>query len=163
MDGMIIRPATLADLPALTDIHNHYVRNTHITFDIEPFTVEQRKPWFEDHSDGKRYRIVVAEVGGVVLGSASSGRHRSKQAYETTVETSIACHPDALGQRLGTRLYSALIEHLATQDIHRMVAGVAQPNDALHVKLGFKRLGTFSQVGRKFGKYWDVLWYERLV
>src|SRR4051812_28894069 len=112
-DRIRIRPAALDDLPALVEIHNHYVVHTHITFDIEPFTVDQRRPWFEDHNDGKRCRIVVAEQEGIVVGSASSGRHRAKAAYDTTVETSIACHPDVKGRGIGTLLYKALFAELA--------------------------------------------------
>jgi phosphinothricin acetyltransferase len=163
-DGIVLRPATLDDLPALVEIHNHYVLNTHITFDVEPFTVASRRAWFDEHNDGKRYRIIVADADGVILGSASSGRHRPRAAYDTTVETSIACRPDVVGRGLGTRLYEALFAELAQHDIHRLVAGVAQPNDAsnaLHRKLGFRELGRYSDVGRKFGKYWDVLWFER--
>lgn len=164
IDHITLRPATLDDLPALTHIYNYFVVNTHITFDIDPVTVEQRRAWFDEHNDGKRYRIIVAEANGAILGSASSGRHRAKAAYDTTVETSIQCSPDAVSRGLGTRLYQALFAELATQDIHRLVAGVAQPNDAsnaLHRKFGFRKVGTYSQVGRKFGKYWDVLWFER--
>ncbi len=164
MDEIIFRPAAIEDLQALVEIHNHYVLNTHITFDVEPFTVASRRAWFDEHNDGKRYRILVAELDGVVLGSASSGRHRPRAAYDTTVEVSIACHPEAVGRGLGTRLYRALFAELAEQDIHRVVAGVAQPNEAsngLHQKLGFRELGTYSEVGRKFGKYWDVRWFER--
>jgi phosphinothricin acetyltransferase len=164
IDQITLRPATLDDLPALTGIYNYYVVNTHVTFDIDPVTVEERRLWFQEHTDGKRYRIIVAEARGVLLGCASSGRHRAKAAYDTTVETSIQCSPSAVGQGLGTRLYQTLFEELATQDIHRLVAGVAQPNNAsnaLHTKLGFRQIGTYSQVGRKFGKYWDVLWFER--
>lgn len=159
-----IRPATLADLPTLVEIHNHYVIHTHITFDVEPFTVDQRRSWFDEHNDGKRYRIVVAEADGLVIGSASSRRHRSKAAYDTTVETSIACRPAATARGIGTLLYQTLFAELAGEDIHRLVAGVAQPNEAsnaLHRKLGFRELGTFTAVGRKFGQYWDVLWFER--
>jgi len=65
---MIIRPASRADLPRLTEIHNYYVQNTHITFDVRPFTSEQRVPWFSQHSNGGRHRILVAEDGGQILG-----------------------------------------------------------------------------------------------
>lgn len=159
-----LRLATIDDLPGLVDIHNYYVRNTHTTFDVEPYTVEARRPWFDEHNDGKRYRIMIAEAGGVILGLACSGRFRTRAAYDTTVETSVYCRPQAVGRGLGTRLYQALFAELAGQDIHRAVAGVAQPNEAsnaLHRKLGFRELGTYSEVGRKFGKYWDVRWFER--
>ncbi len=164
VEAVILRPATLRDLPALTTIHNYYVANTHFTFDTKPFTTEERRPWFDSHNDGNRHRIIVADAQGILLGSASSARHRAKDAYDTTVEVSIECHRDAIGLGLGTRLYQALFAELAKQDIHRVVAGVAQPNEAstaLHRKFGFREIGTFSQVGRKFEKYWDVTWFER--
>jgi len=165
MRDVTIRSASLDDLPSLTEIHNYYVINTHITFDVQPFDPGQRRAWFKDHSDGRRYRLLVADAPERgILGYACTGRFRSKDAYDTTVEASVACRPDAIGQGLGGLLYSALFEAIADQDIHRIVAGIAQPNPAsnrLHQRFGFKIVGTFSQVGRKFDKYWDVLWMER--
>ncbi len=165
MPNVIVRPAVLADLPRLTEIHNHYVSNTHITFDVRPFRPEQRVAWFHDHSDGRRYRLLVADdAARGVAGYACTGRFRTKDAYDTTVEISIACAPDATSMGLGTLLYAALVEAIADQDIHRIVAGIAQPNpasNALHRRFGFRSIGTFSQAGRKFGKYWDVMWMER--
>jgi phosphinothricin acetyltransferase len=165
MANLTIRPAQVTDLPRLTEIHNHYVLHTHITFDVQPYTPEQRVTWFHEHSDGHRYRILVAEdMHAGVLGYACTGRFRPKEAYETTVEVSIACHPDAIGRGIGRQLYQSLFNSLANEDIHRLVAGIAQPNapsNALHERFGFKPIGTFSGVGRKFGKYWDVVWLER--
>lgn len=159
-----LRPASIEDLPSLTAIHNHYVINTHITFDVQPYTPEQRVPWFNEHSGGKRYRMLVACDSSGILGFACTGRFRSKDAYDTTVEASVACRPDAAGRGLGTLLYGALFDAIADQDIHRIVAGIAQPNpasNALHRRFGFKSIGVFTQVGRKFEKYWDVMWMER--
>lgn len=165
MADITIRPAVETDLPRLTEIHNHYVANTHITFDVRPYTPEQRLAWFHEHSDGRRYRVLVAESApDGVMGYACTGRFRPKEAYETTVEVSIACRPDATGKGIGRQLYTALFALLAREDIHRLVAGIAQPNpasNALHQRFGFQPIGTFSGVGRKFGKYWDVLWMER--
>lgn len=160
-----VRPASLDDLPALTAIRNHYIVHTHITFDTEPYDHANCVPWFEEHSDGKRYRTFVAsDAFGRVLGYAATGRFRPKPAYETTVEASIACLPEATGKGIGSLLYSALFESIANEDIHRIVAGIAQPNpasNALHQRFGFTPVGNFSEVGRKFGKYWDVTWFER--
>jgi phosphinothricin acetyltransferase len=165
MSAITIRPALLTDLPRLTEIHNHYVLNTHITFDIQPYTPEQRVTWFHEHSDGHRYRLLVAEDADAgVVGYACTGRFRPKEAYDTSVEVSIACSPDATGRGIGRQLYQTLFTLLAREDIHRILAGIAQPNaasNALHKRFGFKPIGTFSSVGRKFGKYWDVLWLER--
>jgi phosphinothricin acetyltransferase len=161
---MIIRPASVADLPRITEIHNYYVQNTHITFDVRPFTSEQRVSWFNQHSNGGRHRILVAEDGGQILGYTATGSFRSKEAYETTVEVSVACSPDSTRKGIGSQLYRQLFSLLEKEDVHRVVAGIAQPNaasNALHERFGFTKVGTFTEVGRKFGKYWDVLWMEK--
>lgn len=160
-----LRPASIDDLPAITEIRNYYIINTHITFDVEPYRPEQLVSWFREHSDGKRYRLLVASDPATgVLGYACTGHFRSKAAYDTTVEASVACRPDAVGRGLGAMLYTALFDVIADQDINRIVAGIAQPNpasNALHRRFGFRALGSFSEVGRKFDKYWDVMWMDR--
>src|SRR5215471_17239518 len=160
----MIRPALLTDLPRLTEIYNHYVVHTPVTFDLEPKTVESRVAWFEQFGLTGRYRLLVAEENGVVLGYAGTTCFRPKAAYDTTVETTIYCAPEAVGKGIGSRLYTALFEALRGEDLHRFVAGYTTPNAAtaaLHERHGFKPVGVFSEVGRKFGKYWDVCWMER--
>jgi phosphinothricin acetyltransferase len=163
---MIVRAATLADLPDITKIHNYYVENTHITFDVRPFSPEQRTTWFHDHGDGHRHQTLVAEENGTIVGYTASGAFRTKEAYETTVEVSVACIADQVGKGIGSLLYRELFGRLQKEDVHRVVAGIAQPNAAsntLHERFGFTRVGTFTEVGRKFGKYWDVLWMEKML
>src|SRR5690349_15010197 len=135
-----VRPATLDDLPRLTQIQNHYIENTHITFDIWTFTPEQRIGWFNEHSDGKRYRVLIAEDADLhLLGYVATGRFRPKPAYETTVEISVACSPNMVCKGVGTKLYTELFAVLSGEDVHRVVAGIAQPNpasNALHQRFG---------------------------
>jgi phosphinothricin acetyltransferase len=159
-----IRPAVRDDLPRLTEIYNYYVVHTPVTFDVEPYTVERRESWFAQFGASGRYRLLVAEENGIVLGYTGSTRFRPKAAYETTVETTIYCDPNATGKGIGTRLYAALFDAVRGEDIHRFVAGYALPNPAtaaIHERFGFKVVGVFSENGRKFGKYWDVCWVER--
>jgi phosphinothricin acetyltransferase len=163
---MLIRPATHSDLPAITSLINHYIVHTHITFDLEPYTPEQREPWFHEHSDGGRYRMMVADDRGAILGYAATGPFRKKGAYDTTVEVSIACGEGATGRGVGRQLYTALFEAVAREDIHRMIAVIVPPNPAsfaLHEQFGFRRAGTLTEAGRKFDRYWDVVWMERAV
>jgi len=164
-EDVVLRPGGPADLPALTDIYNHYVIETPITFDIEPFSVEGRRPWLEQFTDDGPHRLLVAEAPtGHLLGYASSHAFRYKPAYDTSIETTVYLAPSATGRGFGTRLYAALFEALRGQDLHRAYAGVAQPNPAsmgLHEKLGFKQVALYHEVGRKFGRYWDVAWLER--
>ena len=164
MNGVRIRPAERGDLPRLTEIYNHYVVHTPVTFDIEPYSVERREPWFAQFESSGRHRLLVAEFDGTVLGYAGTTRFRPKAAYDTTVETTIYCAPEAIGKGIGSRLYTDLFATLKGEDIHRFVAGYALPNaatEALHRAFGFKTVGVFSEVGRKFGKYWGVCWVER--
>jgi phosphinothricin acetyltransferase len=164
MSEISIRPAERHDVPRLTQIYNYYVLNTAVTFDIEPYTVEKRYTWFEQFSTTGRHRLLVAEDEGVVLGYAGTTGFRVKAAYDTTVETTIYCDQKAIGKRIGSRLYEALFDALKKEDVHRLVAGYTLPNDAsaaLHSRCGFKPVGIYSEVGRKFGRYWDVAWTER--
>jgi phosphinothricin acetyltransferase len=148
----------------ITDIYNYYVLNTPVTFDVEAYTVERREAWFAQFGATGQHRLLVAEENGLVTGYAGTTRFRPKAAYETTVESSIYCAPEAVGMGTGRRLYAKLFELLSGEDIHRFVAGYVLPNaasEALHRRFGFKVVGVFSENGRKFGKYWDVCWAER--
>ena len=164
MSDISIRPAVRSDLPRVTEIYNYYVTNTPVTFDMEPYTVERRATWFDQFAPTGRYRLVVAEENGMVIGYAGTMRFRPKAAYETTVETTIYCAQDAIGKRIGSLLYAALFNAIKNEDINRLVAGYTLPNDAsaaLHARCGFKPVGIYTEVGRKFGSYWDVAWTER--
>ncbi len=164
MSEFRIRAAVRGDLPRLTEIYNYYVVNTPVTFDVEPYMVERREAWFAQFGETGRYRLIVAEENGVVMGYAGTTRFRPKAAYETTVETTIYCAQEAVGKGMGRRLYAELFAMLKGEDIHRFVAGYALPNaatEALHRRFGFKVVGVFRENGRKFGKYWDVCWVER--
>ncbi len=159
-----IRDATIADLPALTDIINHYIVHTPITFDMEPYTVETRRAWFDDHAPRGKYRLLVADDAGDVIGYATTSPWRPKAAYGTTVESSVYCRHDACGRGVGSSLYRALFHAIGTEDVHMIVAGATMPNDAsraLHERLGFRQVGVFSAVGRKFDRFWDVAWFQR--
>lgn len=159
-----VRPATVEDLAVVNVIYNQYVAETHYTFDVEPMSLDARKEWFTHYGTSGRYRVVVAVSEGVVIGYASSGRFRPKPAYETSIETSIYLAPESVGRGAGARLYDGLFKSLEGEDVHRAYAGIALPNPAsigLHERFGFKRVAHFTEQGRKFGRYWDVAWYEK--
>ena len=127
-----VRPGVEDDLVALTDIYNHYVRETPITFDTAAFTPEERRPWLLSHPEDGPYRLVVAvdrTFSGnsqQILGYATSSPYRAKPAYSTSVEVTVYLAPDAGGRGIGTLLYKALFADLATEDVHRAYAGLAR-------------------------------------
>jgi phosphinothricin acetyltransferase len=158
-----IRPATADDVAALNAIYNHYVASSHATFDLEPMGDDGRLRWLAEHAGG-RHRALVAVEDGTVVGFASSGRFRARPAYDPSVETSVYIDERHLGRGIGARLYGALFEILAGEDVHRAYAGIALPNPgsvALHLRFGFREVARFTEQGRKFGRYWDVAWFER--
>lgn len=159
-----VRTATADDLEAINEIYNHYVRETHVTFDLEPISIETRREWFGHYDASGPHRVFVAEAEGDVIGFTTSSRFRPKPGYDTSVETSVYVTPEAVGRGAGRRLYEALFGALEAQDIHRAYAGIALPNPAslaLHERFGFKRVALFTEQGRKFDRYWDVAWFEK--
>ncbi|MEU5401064.1 N-acetyltransferase family protein [Streptomyces sp. NPDC005963] len=173
-----VRAGDETDLDSLTELYNHYVRETAITFDIATFTPEQRLPWLRSHPKDGPHRLLVArsvtnadehpentsQKEGALLGYATSSPLRPKAAYATSVEVSIYCAPEAAGLGIGTLLYEHLFRALADEDVHRAYAGITQPNEAsakLHARFGFRPIGTYTEAGRKFGSYWDITWYEK--
>jgi phosphinothricin acetyltransferase len=159
-----IRPATDADLARIDEIYNHYVAHTAITFDLEPLTADARRAWFAQFAPAGSHRLFVAEDAGRVVAFAGSHRFRTKAAYDTTVETTVYCDPGMCGRGLGTALYRAVFDALAGEDLRMAIAGVTLPNEAsvaLHRRFGFTPVGVMREVGRKFGRFWDVAWYEK--
>jgi phosphinothricin acetyltransferase len=160
----IIRAGSLRDLPGILQIYNHYVETSHATFDLEPVSVAQRKDWLRQFGDDGPHRLLVAEDGADLCGFAYSARFRSRPAYDVSVETTVYVRRDANGRGVGSRLYESLLDCVDAAGIHRVYAGIALPNAPsvrLHERFGFRHVGTFSEVGFKFGRYWDVAWFER--
>ncbi len=160
----IIRPGHAKDLPELLAIYNHFVESTPVTFDVEPRSLEEREQWLTQFAATGPHRLLVAEDGGAVVGYASSTRFRRKAAYATTVETSVYVVPDSARRGFGRGLYTTLFEILGHEDVHRAVAALALPNDAsvaFHKTFGFREVGVFTESGRKFDRYWDIMWMEK--
>lgn len=159
MSNIVIRHIEQRDLPALLDIYNHYVIHTPINFDIEPRTLAQWQEWLDEFSNVGKYQCFVADEDSKPIGYACSAQFKEKAAYATTIETSVYCAPDCAGKGIGRTLYSTLFDALKDEDIHRAFGGITLPNAAsvgLHEAMGFRHIGTYGEVGRKFGRYWDV-------
>jgi phosphinothricin acetyltransferase len=158
------RAATEADLPRLTEIYNHYIDGSHVSFDIDPWTIERRREWFAHYAATGRHRVLVLETNEGVGGAAWSSPFRPKAAYDTSVETTIVLDPAVVGRGLGRTLLTALLTELAGEDVHRAYAIIALPNDAsiaLHHRLGYRSLGIQHEVGRMYGRYWSTELLER--
>jgi L-amino acid N-acyltransferase YncA len=159
--AIVIRPSVDTDVPRICHIYNHYVRETVVTFEEEPLAAAEMARRIADVRG--RFPWLVVEVDGVVAGYAYGGLWKSRSAYRFAVESTIYLAPESLGRGYGRPLYTALLEALRGCEVHRVVGCIALPNDAsvaLHEKLGFRKIGIFDQVGRKFGRWVDVGYWE---
>ncbi len=157
--GMTVTDATEDHLPAIAAIYAEAAENNKATFDFEGYPVE----WWAKVPE--REELLVAVEDGEVLGFAKTGRFKDRPGYDTTREVSAYVHADHRGKGVGNALYRELLPRLeADDDLLMAVAGVALPNpasEALHEGHGFTEVGTFEDVGVKFGKPLSVRWYER--
>lgn len=164
MDEITIEHCGAGHYDAIVQIYNHYIGHSHATFDEAPFSIGARAPWFASFAEDGPYQLLVATQGKNVLGYCCSTPFGVKTGYNNSVETSVYISPDALARGIGSKLYAKLFANLQGSGLHRAYGGVALPNDAcakLHEKFGFRKIGVYEEVGRKFDKYWDVVWYEK--
>jgi phosphinothricin acetyltransferase len=161
----MIRPATPLDSTAIARIYNHYILNSHATFEELPVgtteiamrinqVLDDHLPW------------LVLEDNGILLGFSRAIKWRERSAYRFSVESSIYIDPEHTGQGLGVILYTGLIEQLKTLGVHAVIGGVALPNPAsvaLHEKMGYKKVAHFKEVGWKFERWIDVGYWELIL
>jgi phosphinothricin acetyltransferase len=110
-----------------------------------------------------RFPWLVAEEGNVIVGYAYAAPWKARSAYRFSVETTVYVAPNYLGRGIGTALYRELLDALRKLDVHCAVGGIALPNAAsiaLHENLGFKNIGQFVEIGRKFDRWIDVGYWE---
>ena len=162
-EAVVVRTATADDLPAIAGIYNDAVLTSVATFDVEP----QPAQLFAERVASTRPgdHVLVAERDGRVIGMAYAATYRPRPAYDGTRETSIYLAPDARGRGLGRVLYDELLARVDADGIHVCLAVIAQPNaasEALHAALGFERVGTLREVGRKFDRWVDTTWWQRV-
>ncbi len=159
-----IRPARLGDAEAIRRIYNHEVTSTTVTFDLEPRSLAAQQAWLTDRSGA--HAVLVGEVGGEVAGFASLSPWRDRPAYTTSVEDSVYVDEQFRGRGIGKALLEDLVEVAARHGFHavfgRIVGGHAA-SIALHEAVGFSRAGVEREVGRKFGRWLDVVVMQRLL
>ena len=163
--GARVRVATLADAAAIADIYAPFVRDSVVSFELEPPSAEQMReriaatlptlPW-----------LVSEDAHGTVSGYVYASRHRERAAYQWAVDTTVYIRPDSQGRGLGRQLYTRLKAILAELGYFQAFAGIALPNEAsvaLHEAMGFKPIGIYRDVGFRRGQWLDVgRWQCRL-
>jgi phosphinothricin acetyltransferase len=159
-----IRLAGRSDAEAINDIQNHYVVNSTATFLTEPLTLKQRLDWLEGRSPS--HPVTVAEVDGAIAGWGALGEFRGRPAYRHTTEFSVYVHPDGHRRGIGRALLADLTDRARALGHHALVGGCCSESAAILALLeasGFSRVGHFPEVGRKFDRWLDVVFMQRLL
>ncbi|HIQ18361.1 MAG TPA: N-acetyltransferase family protein [Novosphingobium capsulatum] len=162
---MLIRNAGPADTPAILAIYNHAVKHTTAVWNATPATLADREAWLADKAR-RDFPVLVAEKDGAVRGYATYGEFRAFSGYAKTAEHSVYVDPACHRQGIGKALLEALVAHAGRAGLHVLVAGIDASNTgsiALHEALGFVVAGRLNEVGRKFDRWLDLLFLQKIL
>jgi L-amino acid N-acyltransferase YncA len=162
---VLVRDASESDLPFILGVYNDVIRTSPAIYTETQATLEDRQVWFAQRK-AQGYPILVAEEAGTRLGFATFGDFRPWSGFGRTVEHSV--HVDAVvrGRGVGQVLLDALLYRARLLDKHVMVAAIDAGNAAsirLHERLGFVHAGTLREVGRKFDRWLDMVFMQRML
>jgi phosphinothricin acetyltransferase len=161
---MLLRPATPADIAAITRIYAHAVRHGTASFELEP-PDEAEMARRQGALLAGSFPYLVAEADGLVVGYAYAGPYRARPAYRFTVEDSIYLAPDAQGRGIGRALLHRLIDESVTRGYRQMIAVIGDSAQtasiALHQAAGFRLVGRFESVGFKFDRWLDSVLMQK--
>jgi phosphinothricin acetyltransferase len=157
-----IRAASGADAARICTIYNHYVAATTVSFEENAVTADDMAGRIADvQAAGLPWLVLAAD--GHIVGYAYATKWRVRSAYRHSVESSVYLDAGATGKGWGRLLYTALLDQLRAREVHRVIGGIALPNEAsvgLHEALGFRKVAHFTEVGIKFGRWIDVGYWE---
>jgi phosphinothricin acetyltransferase len=155
-----IRVATPEDAGAVSEIYAPWVALTPVSFEIDvPGAVDMAA---RINDTVPRYPWLVCERDSYVVGYAYASEHRTRAAYQWSVDTAVYIREGCRGRGVGKGLYVSLIRILTAQRLHNAYAGITLPNAAsvaLHESVGFRPVGVYERVGYKLGAWHDVGWW----
>lgn len=153
------RHAEQRDVPRITEIYNTVIVDSHVSFDEQPHTVEERAAWFATKTKDGMHQAWVCEVDGEVVGVAYSTPWKPKAGYAHTVETTIVFLPEVTGRGLGADLMACLLDGVTAAGAEQAIAVVALPNEPsirFHHAMGYRTVGVLEDVGTKLGRRWST-------
>jgi phosphinothricin acetyltransferase len=166
MPSVSIRPATQADIPAITHIYAEAVMHGTASFELEPPDEAEMARRMTALLDGG-FPYLAAEIGGALAGYAYAGPYRPRRAYRFSVEDSIYVDPGAQRKGVGRALLTRLIEESERRGFRQMIAVIGDsaqtPSIEVHRALGFRMIGAVENVGFKFDRWLDSVLMQRAI
>ena len=160
-----LRAADRADAEAIRGIYNAEVAGSTVTFDLVPRTLEDQVAWIEGHSGGHPAIVAVDDVGEIA-GFGSLSPYKERPAYFTPVEDSVYVRADQRGTGVGHQILAELVRLAQQYGYHSVIARIVGGHDAsisMHRRCGFEIVGTEREVGRKLGKWLDVVVMQQML
>ncbi|WP_051030964.1 arsinothricin resistance N-acetyltransferase ArsN1 family A [Robertmurraya massiliosenegalensis] len=161
---VIIREAIFKDIESIRTIYNEGIEDRIATLEIDEKDPSYMKEWFIKHEG--RYKIIVAEVGGEVVGWAALNPYNNRCAYSGVADLSVYISRNHRGKGIGTKLLKAIDNAAKTSGFHKIVLFTFPFNEMgqkLYVKNGYREVGTFKNQGVLDGKFVDVMAMEKLL
>jgi len=166
MNPLTVRAAHTDDVAAMAAIYNDVVATSTAIYTSRPSTLPERRDWLNARV-GAGFPVLAAEQGGELVGYASFAEFRGAwPGYLHSVEHSVYVRADRRQQGVGSALVRALFPLAAAMDKHVMIGGVDAANEGslrMHERLGFARVAHFHEVGRKFGRWLDLVFVQRFL
>jgi L-amino acid N-acyltransferase len=160
-----VRLAERRDAEAMRAIYNVEVAESTVTFDLVPRTLDQQVEWIDEHS-GAHPAVVAVDGAGEVVGFGSLSPFKDRPAYAPTVEDSVYVRRDRRGQGIGRLVLDELLRMAVDHGFHSVMARIVGNHEAsiaLHRACAFELVGTEREVGRKFGRWLDVVEMQRML
>ncbi len=165
----MVRPCFQQDLEMVKIIYAHHVLSGTGTFEIEPpSTAEMTTRWGRIVENGWPF-VVACPLHDFsrIMGFAYATQYRDRAAYQKTFEVSVYSAPTTMHQGIGTMMLTDVLNTLRTDGVREALAFIGDSYNVasigLHKKLGFKHVGTLSNVGEKFGRLLDVVVMQRSI
>ncbi len=171
MSDLVIRDARPEDAARLVEIYAHYVEKTAVSFEYDVPTVEEFETRIRKIS--ANYPYLVCEKDGRIVGYVYAGQYSAREAYSWTVTTSIYLDENCRRQGIGTALYAELEKRLKERGIVNLLAGIAfsekedeyltHDSVKFHTKEGYKKVAQMESVGKKFDRWYDLIWMQKKI
>lgn len=171
MDMVQIRSAEISDAKDILAVYEYYVKHTAISFEYDVPTLEEFRERIKKTLS--KYPYLVAVRDGKIVGYSYAGAFVGRAAYDWSAELTIYLSPEEKGHGTGRKLYEEIEEKLADMSIKNLYACIGDPleedeyltrnSEKFHAHMGFTKVGTFHKCGHKFGRWYNMIWMEKII
>lgn len=164
MSALSFKQLEESDIPLLMDIYNYFVNHTTVSFHTEPVVISE----FTDSvtHPNPRYETFVITLDGNLQGYVQVMPHKKKQAYDTTGEVTIYLHPECVGKGLGSAAIQYIEAVAKDRGFHSLISTICadnKPSIHMFTKNGYSQCAHYREVGLKWGRFLDIVTFQKII